>query len=98
MRYVSRTRCHHTDILRPKRVGQSNIPHIKVDANLAVVGTCNITYGFVVDGTDVVTEVPLRALKAHLAFTGTIVKPVSSGTSTTVASNLNLNGRLSSTA
>ena len=58
----------HTDILRPKRPEAHNTPHIKVDTNLAIVGTCNVSYDLVVDGTNILKELVLRAPKANPNF------------------------------
>ena len=47
-------------------------PDIKVDSELAVVGTCNITYDLVVDGANVLDQLALRAPIANPTFTGTV--------------------------
>ena len=61
----------YIDILRPKRPEAHNTPHIKVDTNLANVGNCNVSYDLVVDGTNVLNELALRAPKVSPTFTGT---------------------------
>ncbi len=59
----------NTDRLRPKKTGQM---HIKLDSDLAIVGTCYITYDLLFDGKNILDELALRVLKAKPTFTGTV--------------------------
>ena len=52
-----------TDILRPKKAGNTNII---CDADIAVVGNCNITYGLFVDGLDIVASLNTKATTTNL--------------------------------
>ncbi len=88
----------HTDTLLLKKVGQLNAPHIKVDANLAVVGNRNVAYALVVDGADVVDELGLKAPNSNPTLTGTVAAPALNVTSATVANNLRINGLLTASA
>ena len=58
----------NTDLVRPNKTGVTNV---KVDYDLAVVGSCNISPGpLVVDGTSVVNELLPRAPVSNPTFTG----------------------------
>ena len=57
----------HTDILRPKKAGQT---HIKIDTDLTVVGTCNIGYDLLVNGRNILTELNTALALASLTITG----------------------------
>ena len=52
-----------TDILRPKKAGNTNII---CDVDIAVVGNCNITYGLFVDGLDIVASLNTKATTTNL--------------------------------
>ena len=51
-----------------QKTGQT---HAKLDSDLAVVGTCNVSYDLVVGGANVLDELALRAPLASPTFTGT---------------------------
>jgi hypothetical protein len=53
-----------------RRLDSPPPPYIKLDANLAAVGNCNITYGWVVDGTNVLDEPTLWALRVKCVVDG----------------------------
>ena len=63
----------NANLIRPKKTGGANL---KVDCDLAVIGACNISPGpLVVDGTNIVNELLLRAPTANPTFAGTVIVP-----------------------